>query len=102
MLAEGISDRFTRFVPSDQFSSMNSYDITGVGLNLSTAAELEGKTDIKATRVTFFSPLPACTHHHHSSNISALQEPLPLATTTHCSPCTTTDLTIVLEKLQFI
>jgi len=58
MLAEGIPDRFTRFVPSDQFSAMNSYDITGVGLNLSTAAELEGKTDMKATRVPCFSVEP--------------------------------------------
>jgi hypothetical protein len=58
MLAEGVSDRFTRFVPSDKFSSMNSYDITGVGLNISTAAELEDKTDIKAPRVRVYLPLP--------------------------------------------
>ena len=51
MLADGVTDRFTRFVPREQFASMNSYDITGVGLNLSTAAELEDKTDFPAVKV---------------------------------------------------
>lgn len=51
MLAEGITDRFTRFVPREQFSSMNSYDITGVGINISTASELEDKTDFQARQV---------------------------------------------------
>lgn len=51
MLAEGVTDRFTRFVPREQFASMNSYDITGVGLNLSTAAELEDKANISAKKV---------------------------------------------------
>lgn len=99
MLAEGISDRFTRFVPSDQFSSMNSYDITGVGLNLSTAAELEGKTDIKATRVILFSPSP----HAHTTTTAPIHMHCKIhsfSTTSHCSPRTTTNLTIVLETIR--
>jgi len=51
MLADGVTDRFTRFVPKDQFASMTSYDITGVGLNISTAAELEDKTEYSANQV---------------------------------------------------
>lgn len=51
MLSDGVTDRFTRFVPKEQFAAMNSYDITGVGLNLSTASELEGKTDLPAQKV---------------------------------------------------
>lgn len=53
MLADGVTDRFTRFVPREQFASMNSYDITGVGLNISTASELEDKTDIPARQVVW-------------------------------------------------
>lgn len=55
MLAEGISDRFTRFISADQFAKMQSYDITGVGLNLCTASELEEKTDFHASQVDFLA-----------------------------------------------
>ena len=53
MLADGISDRFTRFITADQFAKMQSYDITGVGLNLCTGSELEEKTDFRASEVGF-------------------------------------------------
>ena len=51
MLADGISDRFTRFITAEQFARMQSYDITGVGLNLCTGSELEEKTDFRASQV---------------------------------------------------
>ena len=51
MLAEGLSDPYTRFITGDQFAAMQSYDITGVGLNLCTAMELEEKTDLHPSQV---------------------------------------------------
>lgn len=55
MLANGLSDPYTRFITGEQFQAMQSYDITGVGLNICTAAELEEKTDFRAPEVHWLS-----------------------------------------------
>lgn len=55
MLSDGLSDPYTRFITVEQFSAMQSYDITGVGINICTATELEEKTDLKAPEVKILS-----------------------------------------------
>jgi len=39
MLARGLSDPYTRFMTPQEFESMRRFDVTGVGLNLSSSAE---------------------------------------------------------------
>ena len=55
MLATGLSDPYTRFISGEQFAAMQSYDITGVGLNLCTAAELEEKTGLRPDQASWNS-----------------------------------------------
>ena len=55
MLATGLSDPYTRFISGEQFAAMQSYDITGVGLNLCTAAELEEKTGLHPAQASWNS-----------------------------------------------
>lgn len=59
MLANGLADPYTRFITTEQFAAMQSYDITGVGLNICTDTELEEKTDYKASEVTCMLPFHA-------------------------------------------
>ncbi|KAL6753977.1 ClpP/crotonase-like domain-containing protein [Haematococcus lacustris] len=44
MLARGLSDPYCRFITPAELAAMKKYDVTGVGLNLGTAAEYSQKT----------------------------------------------------------
>lgn len=44
MLARGLSDPYCRFIGPAELDAMKKYDVSGVGLNLGTAAEYVVKT----------------------------------------------------------
>ncbi|CAG9462800.1 unnamed protein product [Pedinophyceae sp. YPF-701] len=48
MMARGTKDPYTRFLAPEEFKDMRKYDISGIGLNLSTAEELASKTGTPA------------------------------------------------------
>lgn len=39
MMARGLSDPYCRFIGPSELEAMKKYDVSGVGLNLGTAAE---------------------------------------------------------------
>ena len=61
-MAWGVSDPYCRFISPSELSAMKKYDVTGVGLNLGTAAEYSAKTvrgrergDVRVLCGLFFS-----------------------------------------------
>ena len=51
MLAQGLSDPYTRLITPAEFAAMQMYDISGVGLNISDAGELARKTSFRPSEV---------------------------------------------------
>lgn len=43
MIVLGVGDPYTRYLTRDEFRPMLKYDVSGVGINLGTAEDLETK-----------------------------------------------------------
>lgn len=56
MLSTGVRDPYTRFVPEDEFSALQKYDISGVGLNVGTAEDFE--KNVVSERTTYSPEFP--------------------------------------------